>query len=228
MPDSVSIERRQMLEVFGAEVILTPGAEGPNGAVRRALALADEHPEWCFLYQYANDANPRRTTRAPVPRSGVTARDHPLRRRARHERHADGRGSLPQGAEPGVQVLAVEPPIGELVEGLRNLDEGYVPPVFDRGTASICSTASASCGPRDRWSGHAAWCASAACSPASRRARRWPARSRWRARSTGRHRLHRVRRRLEVPVDRRLHRRPRRGRSRREDHLLLVDHVRRE
>ena len=59
MPENVSIERRQMLEVFGAEIILTPGAEGSNGAVRRAQELAAEHPEWCFPYQYGNDANPR-------------------------------------------------------------------------------------------------------------------------------------------------------------------------
>src|SRR3954462_15697197 len=58
MPASVSVERRQMLEVFGAEVILTPGGEGSNGAVRRAQALAQEHPEYCFLYQYGNDSNP--------------------------------------------------------------------------------------------------------------------------------------------------------------------------
>ncbi|MFM9226122.1 MAG: PLP-dependent cysteine synthase family protein, partial [Actinomycetota bacterium] len=58
MPTSVSIERRQMLEVFGAEIILTPGEEGSNGAVRRAQEMAAQHPEWCFLYQYANDANP--------------------------------------------------------------------------------------------------------------------------------------------------------------------------
>src|SRR5664279_4792131 len=51
MPSSVSVERRQMLEVFGAEVILTPGEEGSNGAVRRAQDMAAEHPEWCFLYQ---------------------------------------------------------------------------------------------------------------------------------------------------------------------------------
>src|SRR6478752_3497660 len=59
MPESVSIERRQMLEVYGAEIILTPGPEGSNGAVRRAQALAEEHPEWAFLYQYGNEANPR-------------------------------------------------------------------------------------------------------------------------------------------------------------------------
>jgi len=58
MPESVSIERRQMLQVFGAEIILTPGGEGSNGAVKRAEALAKEHPEWCFMHQYQNDANP--------------------------------------------------------------------------------------------------------------------------------------------------------------------------
>ena len=59
MPENVSVERRQMLEVFGAEIILTPGEEGSNGAVRRAEELAKKHPEYCFLHQYQNDANPR-------------------------------------------------------------------------------------------------------------------------------------------------------------------------
>ena len=59
MPENVSVERRQALEVWGAEIIVTPGEEGSNGAVARARALADEHPEWAFLYQYANEANPR-------------------------------------------------------------------------------------------------------------------------------------------------------------------------
>src|SRR3954467_1913452 len=54
LPENVSIERRQMLLVFGAEIILTPGPEGSNGAVRRARQLAAEHPEWYFPYQYAN------------------------------------------------------------------------------------------------------------------------------------------------------------------------------
>ncbi|HOT79710.1 MAG TPA: pyridoxal-phosphate dependent enzyme, partial [Microthrixaceae bacterium] len=59
LPESVSIERRQMLEVFGAEIMLTPGGEGSNGAVRRAIDLAAENPDWVFLYQYGNEANPR-------------------------------------------------------------------------------------------------------------------------------------------------------------------------
>ena len=59
LPENVSIERRQLLELFGAEIILSPGEEGSNGAVRRAQQLADEHPEWLLLYQYGNEANPR-------------------------------------------------------------------------------------------------------------------------------------------------------------------------
>ena len=59
MPTSVSIERRQMLEVFGAEIILAPGEEGSNGAVKRAQVMAAQNPEWCFLYQYGNDNNPK-------------------------------------------------------------------------------------------------------------------------------------------------------------------------
>src|SRR4029079_3915298 len=59
MPESVSVERRQMLAVFGASIILTPGPEGSNGAVRRAQEMAAAHPEYCFLYQYGNDGNPR-------------------------------------------------------------------------------------------------------------------------------------------------------------------------
>src|SRR4051812_15700057 len=59
MPENVSIERRQLLEVFGAEVIGSPGDEGSNGAIRKAQAIASEHPEFVFLYQYANEANPQ-------------------------------------------------------------------------------------------------------------------------------------------------------------------------
>ncbi|MGI9595384.1 MAG: PLP-dependent cysteine synthase family protein, partial [Acidimicrobiales bacterium] len=58
LPESVTVERRQALEAFGAEIIDSPGAEGSNGAVRLAQRLADEHPEWVFLYQYGNEANP--------------------------------------------------------------------------------------------------------------------------------------------------------------------------
>jgi cysteine synthase B len=132
MPESVSIERRQMLEVFGAELILTPGEEGSNGAVRRAAAMAAEHPEWCFLYQYANDANPRAHYEGTGPEIW---RDLP---EITHfvaglgtSGTLMGTGRFLKEQNPDVKVIAVEPPLGERVEGLRNLDEGYIPPVFD-------------------------------------------------------------------------------------------------
>ena len=132
MPTSVSIERRQMLQVFGAELILSPGEEGSNGAVRRAAALAAEHPEWCFLYQYANDANPRAHYEGTGPELW---RDLP---EITHfvaglgtSGTLMGTGRFLKEQNPHVKVIAVEPPLGERVEGLRNLDDGYVPPVFD-------------------------------------------------------------------------------------------------
>jgi len=137
MPSSVSIERRQMLEVFGAELIITPGEEGSNGAVRRAQVLAEEHPEWCFLYQYGNDANPRAHYEGTGPE---ILRDCP---EITHfvaglgtSGTLMGTGRYLKERKPEVKIIAVEPPLGERVEGLRNLEDGYIPPVFDqwRGT----------------------------------------------------------------------------------------------
>jgi cysteine synthase len=132
MPTSVSIERRQMLEIFGAEVILTPGEEGSNGAVARAIQMANDHPEWCFLYQYANDANPRAHYEGTGPE---ILRDCP---EITHfvaglgtSGTLMGTGRFLKEHKPGVKIIAVEPPLGERVEGLRNLDEGYIPPLFD-------------------------------------------------------------------------------------------------
>jgi [CysO sulfur-carrier protein]-thiocarboxylate-dependent cysteine synthase len=133
LPENVSVERRQMLEVFGAEIILTPGEEGSNGAVRRAEALAAEHPEWCFLYQYGNDANPRAHYEGTGPEiwqdcpeithfvAGLGTSGTLM-----------GTGRFLKERNPDVKVIAVEPPLGERVEGLRNLDEGYIPPIFDQ------------------------------------------------------------------------------------------------
>jgi len=133
MPESVSIERRQMLEVYGAEIILTPGPEGSNGAVRRAQALAEEHPEWAFLYQYGNDANPRAHYEGTGPE---------IWRDCEEVTHfvaglgtsgtLMGTGTYLKERNPDIKVIAIEPPLGERVEGLRNLDEGYIPPVFDQ------------------------------------------------------------------------------------------------
>jgi cysteine synthase B len=132
MPESVSIERRQMLEVFGAQIILTPGSEGSNGAVRRAEKLASENPEWCFLHQYQNDANPQAHYESTGPE---ILRDVP---EVTHFVAGLGTSGTLMGVgrylkehKPGVKIVAVEPPLGERVEGLRNLDEGYIPPIFE-------------------------------------------------------------------------------------------------
>mgnify|MGYP002681750413 FL=1 len=133
MPTSVSIERRQMLQVFGAELILTPGEEGSNGAVKRAQAMAAQHPEWCFLYQYGNDNNPLAHYHGTGPEIW---RDCP---EITHfvaglgtSGTLMGTGKFLKEQNPDIKVIAIEPPLGEKVEGLRNLDEGYIPPLFDR------------------------------------------------------------------------------------------------
>ena len=133
MPESVSIERRQMLEIMGAEIILTPGPEGSNGAVRRAEKLAAEHPEWCFIYQYGNEANPTAHYEGTGPEIW---RDVP---EITHfvaglgtSGTLMGTGTYLKEQNPDVQIVAIEPPLGENDEGLRNMDEGYIPPVFER------------------------------------------------------------------------------------------------
>ena len=133
LPENVTEERRAALLAFGAEVIDSPGAEGSNGAVRRALELSDQHPEWVFLYQYANEANPRAHYETTGPEiftdcpeithfvAGLGTSGTLL-----------GVGTYLKERNPNVKVLAVEPPSGEQVEGLRSLDDGYIPPVFDK------------------------------------------------------------------------------------------------
>ncbi len=133
LPENVSIERRQLLEIFGAEIILSPGSEGSNGAVRRAQALADEHPEWAFLYQYANEANPRAhyETTGPEIWADVPEITHFVAGLGTSGTLM-GVGTFLKEQNPDVKVLAVEPPAGEQVEGLRSLDDGYIPPVFEK------------------------------------------------------------------------------------------------
>jgi cysteine synthase B len=133
MPENVSIERRQLLEIFGAEITLSPGEEGSNGAIRMAEKIhADEPERYTFLFQYGNPANPLAHYEATGPEIW---RDCP---------EVDvfcaglgtsgtlmGVGKFLKEHNPNVKVVAVEPPSGELVQGLRNLDDGFVPPIFD-------------------------------------------------------------------------------------------------
>ena len=133
LPENVTEERRAALLAFGAEVIDSPGAEGSNGAVRRALELSDQHPEWVFLYQYANEANPRAHYETTGPE---IATDCPEITHFVAGLGTSGTllgvGTYLKELNPDVKVLAVEPPSGEQVEGLRSLDDGYIPPVFDK------------------------------------------------------------------------------------------------
>src|SRR5580704_1027818 len=128
---NVSIERRQLLESWGAEIIESPGSEGSNGSVRRAQALAAEHPEWAFLYQYGNPANPRAHYEGTGPEIW---RDCPEVTHFVAGLGTSGTllgvGRFLKERNPAVEVWAVEPPAGEMVDGLRNLDDGYIPPIF--------------------------------------------------------------------------------------------------
>src|SRR5579862_5901684 len=131
LPANVSVERRQLLEVWGAEIIESPGAEGSNGAVQMARGIAAEHPEWVFLYQYGNHANPRAHYEGTGPEIW---RDCP---EVTHFVAGLGTSGTLLGVgrylkeqNPDIQVWAVEPPAGEMVDGLRNLDDGYIPPIF--------------------------------------------------------------------------------------------------
>ncbi|MFN0091251.1 MAG: PLP-dependent cysteine synthase family protein [Acidimicrobiales bacterium] len=133
LPENVSVERRQLLEIYGAEIILSPGEEGSNGAVRRAQALADEHPEWVFLYQYGNTANPQAhyDTTGPEILRDVPDITHFVAGLGTSGTLM-GVGAYLKERRPGVKILAVEPPAGEQVEGLRSLDDGFIPPVYEK------------------------------------------------------------------------------------------------
>ena len=141
MPENTSVERRQMLEVFGAEIVPSPGAEGSNGAVRLAREMALEHPEWVFLYQYANEANPRvhyETTGPEILRDvpGVTHFVAGLGTSGT----LLGVGTYLKEMHPDIEIYAVEPPAGEMVDGLRSLDDGFIPPVYEKwGGADLLS-----------------------------------------------------------------------------------------
>ena len=133
MPESVSVERRQMLQIMGAEVILTPGPEGSNGAVRRATEMAADNPDWCFIYQYGNEANPRAHYEGTGPEIWRDVPDitHFVAGLGTSGTLM-GTGRFLKEQNPDIQIVAVEPPLGENVEGLRNMDEGYIPPVFEK------------------------------------------------------------------------------------------------
>ncbi|MDQ2754509.1 MAG: cysteine synthase family protein, partial [Actinomycetota bacterium] len=131
LPENVSIERRQLLETWGAEIIDSPGSEGSNGAMRRAQEISAKHPDWWFPYQYANPSNPKAHYEGTGPEIW---RDCPEITNFIAGLGTAGTlmgvGRFLKERNPDIQVWAVQPPAGELVDGLKNLDEGFIPPVF--------------------------------------------------------------------------------------------------
>jgi cysteine synthase B len=131
MPENVSVERRQLLEIFGAEVTSSPGEEGSNGAIRLAEKIVADEPSYVFLFQYGNPANPLAHYEHTGPE---ILRDCPdvdvFVAGLGTSGTLMGVGRYLKEQKPGTKVVAVEPPAGELVQGLRNLDDGFVPPIF--------------------------------------------------------------------------------------------------
>jgi [CysO sulfur-carrier protein]-thiocarboxylate-dependent cysteine synthase len=132
MPDAVSAERVQLIEAFGAEVIYSPGELGTNGSVRMAEQVAAEHPDWFMPFQYENEQNPRahyETTAPEIIRDlpDVTAFVAGLGTGGT----LTGVGRRLKEHNPSVRVIAAAPHPGDMVQGLRALEDGYIPPVFD-------------------------------------------------------------------------------------------------
>ena len=132
MPDNTTPEREQLLRLFGAEIVFSPGAEGSNGAIRLAQELAAADPDLYMPFQYGNEANPRvhETTTGPEILRDVPDLDVFVAGLGTGGT-LTGVGRFMQARRPGVRIVAAEPMPGELVQGLRSLEDGYVPPVLD-------------------------------------------------------------------------------------------------
>jgi [CysO sulfur-carrier protein]-thiocarboxylate-dependent cysteine synthase len=132
MPENTSAERRQLLEMYGAEIISSPAAGGSNEAVRVAKQLAAENPDWVMLYQYGNEANSlaHYETTGPELLEDLPTITHFVAGLGTTGTLM-GTGRYLREHVPGVQIVAAEPRYGELVYGLRNIDEGFVPELYD-------------------------------------------------------------------------------------------------
>ncbi len=132
LPENTSEERRQLLELFGADLVLSPASEGSNGSVRVARELAAADPELYMPFQYGNPANALAHYETTAPEiiadlPDVAAFVAGLGTGG----SVTGVGKRLKRWNPAVKVYAAEPEYGDLVYGLRNLDEGYVPEVLD-------------------------------------------------------------------------------------------------
>ena len=133
MPDNVTQERRQMLELYGAQIIYSDGALGSNGAVKLAQELASTDDRYVMLYQYGNDANPRAHYEGTAVEIINDLPDVDV-----FVAGLGTGGTLTGNARrlkehnPAIKIVAAEPLQGDGVQGLRSLEDGFVPPVFDQ------------------------------------------------------------------------------------------------
>ncbi|MCX2951048.1 PLP-dependent cysteine synthase family protein [Lentzea sp. NEAU-D7] len=132
MPENTSSERRQLLQAYGARIVFSPAAGGSNQAVATAKEIAKQNPDWVMLYQYGNPANAEAHFRGTGPE---ILKDLPEITHFVAGLGTTGTlvgvGRYLREAKPDVQIIAAEPRYGELVYGLRNLDEGFVPELYD-------------------------------------------------------------------------------------------------
>jgi cysteine synthase B len=138
MPENTSIERRQLLEMYGVEIISSPAAGGSNEAVAVAKRLAEEQPDWVMLYQYGNPANAQAhyETTGPEILADLPTITHFVGGLGTSGTLM-GVGRYLKEHAPGCRIVAAEPRYGDLVYGLRNVDEGFVPELYD---ASVLDT----------------------------------------------------------------------------------------
>jgi cysteine synthase B len=146
MPENTSEERRQLLRMWGAEIVSSPAAGGSNEAVRVAKKIAEEHPDWVMLYQYGNPANALAHYEGTGPEilEDLPSVTHFVAGLGTTGTLM-GTGRFFREHKPDVTIVAAEPRYGELVYGLRNLDEGFVPELYDETLID----ARFSVGPRD-------------------------------------------------------------------------------
>ncbi|MGW5365675.1 PLP-dependent cysteine synthase family protein [Actinopolymorpha pittospori] len=132
MPENTSEERRQLLRMWGAEIVSSPAAGGSNEAVRVAKHLAEDHPDWVMLYQYGNPANALAHYEGTAPEilADLPSVTHVVAGLGTTGTLM-GIGRFFHEHKPDVTVVAAEPRYGELVYGLRNIDEGFVPELYD-------------------------------------------------------------------------------------------------
>src|SRR5436305_3556399 len=132
MPDNVTEERTQLLRMYGAEIVYSPGEQGSNGAVAMALDMAQADPSFYMPYQYGNEANPRAHYDGTAVEileelDEVTAFVAGLGTGGT----LMGNGRRFKEENPDTKIVAAEPLQGEEVQGLRSLEDGFIPPIID-------------------------------------------------------------------------------------------------